>query len=68
MKDHTYYGINIYAFPEVNHYGFCVGGWCFEVETLEEAKKEIKQWKASGSKDCKDHGFIENEDAGRDWL
>ena len=39
----TYYNIKIHK-TENNTYEFAVGGWIHEVATLEEAKKEIKEW------------------------
>jgi hypothetical protein len=38
----TYYGIEIYQDPESGLFVFSQHGWVYEVETLEEAKAEIR--------------------------
>jgi len=38
----TYYGIEIYQDPESGLFVFSQHGWIYEVETLEEAKAEIR--------------------------
>ena len=40
----TYYNIEVYLEESTNEFEFFVGGWCHTAKTLEEAKKEIKEW------------------------
>ena len=50
MKDTIYKGVQILAYPEVDEYVFCVGGWCYRVSTLTQAKTEIDEWDGSPTK------------------
>jgi hypothetical protein len=47
MIEHEYYGIVIQHWPkddlEEETYRYALCGWVYEVETLEEAKKDIKE-------------------------
>jgi len=47
MIEHEYYGIVIQHWPqddlEAETYRYSLCGWIYEVETLEEAKRDIKE-------------------------